>query len=421
MNLKNINVLVDGHNLMLKHGTGIKTYASMLVKALGLLNANVYLLSDAPIPKSRNPILREVMFFDNRTTNKPNAILRIANGVINSRARILDRNHVVIIEKELDTVKGSVIFQDCYWLAHTLKKALGQTLRIIPNKRIDIWHATYPLPINIKGAKKITTIHDVIPLKLPYTTLDDKKIYYRILRESIRQSSIILAPSEHTKKDILNIFECDPSKIVVTYEPVDITQIHESQDVISSALQNRFKLSYKKYILFVGAIEPKKNIGRLIDAYSLTKANMPLVIVGKKAWMWEDEIGKLESIFGKKFYEKVRILEYVSKYELSYLYAGASCLVFPSLYEGFGLPPLEAMTVGCPVITSNVSSLPEVCGDAVLYVDPNDVHDIRSKIEELLGSSQLQEKLSIAGKERAKFFNMDEYLGKLSRAYERVL
>jgi glycosyltransferase involved in cell wall biosynthesis len=148
---------------------------------------------------------------------------------------------------------------------------------------------------------------------------------------------------------------------------------------------------------------------------------MQLVIVGKKGWLWEDEIGKLEAVFGKDFSRKIKLLEYVEKKDLSYLYNGAFCFVFPSLYEGFGLPPLEAMSLGCPVVTSNVASLPEVCGNAAIYVDPFDSDEIRLGIEKLINNPQIQNQLIEAGKERVKLFSMENYANKLYEAYTKVI
>ena len=138
-------------------------------------------------------------------------------------------------------------------------------------------------------------------------------------------------------------------------------------------------------------------------------------MAGKHHKLWEEETRRLALI------KNVHILDYISHEDLSCLYAGASVFVFPSFYEGFGLPPLEAMTFGCPVITSDVSSLPELYGDAVLYVNPSDVLDIRQKIEQVLSNAELRDRLSAAGLERAKKFSMDNFISGLWAGYEKVL
>ncbi|NJR66753.1 MAG: glycosyltransferase family 4 protein [Leptolyngbyaceae cyanobacterium CRU_2_3] len=276
--------------------------------------------------------------------------------------------------------------------------------------------------MQIRGAKKITTIHDLIPLRLPYATLDDKENFYFKVRDAIQESSVIITVSENSKQDLLTYFEeADPAKIIVTYQPIALEPLEASQQEISEFL-DRYGLEVQKFFLFVGAIEPKKNVGRLIDAYASLDTDFPLVIVGKKGWLWEDELAKVSYVADSKNpHKQVKLLEYVSTNSLRYLYGGAFCLVFPSLYEGFGLPPVEAMSFGCPVITSNVSCLPEVCGDAALYVDPYEVTDIKEKMEALLRSPVLRSQLSSASKRVAELFSMENYLRRIHTAYQQAL
>lgn len=429
MDLKGINVLVDGYNLELAAGTGIKTYGISLVRALELLGANVGILFSSNKPFSENPILNEILFFDIYENNRVSAnlfeqIFRTTLGLGFKIKRVTRESGIVIKDGFndgfMDTTKF-YNFPNCYKIANALYRVFKITPTFtISKEKVDIWHATYPLPIMIKKTKKITTIHDLVPLRLPYTTLDDKKVYFMNIQKSLKESAIIIAVSENTKRDLLNTFEVNSDKIYVTYQPVILKSLPLKEEEISGILR-RYHLSFQNYLLFVGAIEPKKNIGRLIDAYHWADPEIPLVIVGKKAWLWESQIGRLEGIFGKNLQKRVKLLEYISAEDLIYLYQGAYCLVFPSLYEGFGLPPLEAMTLGCPVITSEVASLPEICGDAALYVDPYSVNDIRNKIEMLLNNPDLRKKLSKAGKERAKLFGMENYVRKLYEAYSKVL
>jgi glycosyltransferase involved in cell wall biosynthesis len=421
MDLNGLNVLVDGYNLELEKGSGIKTYGLTLIEALNLLGANVYVLFSSSSSSSSNPILKEVLFFDYKKKdghNKLGLIKNLSKAVVRGfrgKAEIISQHtKKIVIRQDSDLINsvGIMNLEGCYEISNIAYKIFNLQTKITAPKKIDVWHATYPLPIKIKKAKKITTIHDLIPLKLPYTTLDDKRFFYKIVQNAIKESALILTPSENTKNDILEIFDVREDKIFVSYQTVRIKPV-ESLDDIAKFLKV-YGLKPKNYILFVGAIEPKKNIGRLIDAYSMVGTSMPLVIVGKKAWLWEEEIT------GRNL-KNVHFLEYVPVENLRYLYTGAYCFMFPSLYEGFGLPPLEAMTCGCPVITSNVASLPEVCGEAALYVDPYDINDIREKIEYLVSNPQLRNKLSMAGKERAKLFSMENYVKRLYEAYQRIL
>ena len=158
-----------------------------------------------------------------------------------------------------------------------------------------------------------------------------------------------------------------------------------------------------KYILFVGTLQPRKNIKRLIEAFSKLKdKDVDLVVVGKKGWMY-DEIINSPSEFGVG--NRVKFLDSVEDEDLSTFYKNAIFFILPSLYEGFGLPVLEAMEYGCPVITSNVSSLPEAGGDAVLYVNPEDVKDITEKMQKLLQDDSLRKELVAKGREQVKKFS----------------
>ncbi|WP_009631242.1 glycosyltransferase family 4 protein [Synechocystis sp. PCC 7509] len=428
MNLNGINVLIDCYNLELIQGTGIKTYGISLIKALNLLEANVNLLCSrsSGSPKS---ILNEVLFFDRQHTRatKLNQIKSLLSTVTQFYPKVKNLNNSNFIIKQesdlfFDLVNSENIFtaHNCYDIANFLYKNFRITNKVRFAKKIDIWHSTCPMPLEVDKAKKITTIHDLIPLKLPYTTLDDKNFFFKLIKKSIEKSHLILAVSEHTKKDIIDIFNVSSDKIFVTYQPVIQPQYTFNENELLILLK-QYRLRVKEYILFVGAIEPKKNLGRLIEAYIKLDTSMPLVIVGKKGWLWEDEIGKLQKVFPKYFIKKIKFLEYISRSDLTYLYQGACCFVFPSLYEGFGLPPLEAMALGCPTIVSNVSSLPEVCGDAALYVDPYDVVNIRDQIETLITDPFLQTQLSLAGKERAKLFSFNNYTNKLYEAYKKVI
>jgi len=424
MNLKGINVLVDGYNLELKKGTGIKTYGISLTQALNLLQANVDVLFSCG-DSSNDPILNQVLFFDtqNESIDKLSLVKAMAKGASGFfKARIIERS-ALVIDNEFNSQFSNIEILNlkaCYQVANTLYKMFRLKTKVITPKKIDIWHSTCPLPINIKGAKKLTTIHDLIPLKLPYTTLDNKKTFYSIIKDSIKDSELIITVSENSKQDIISIFDTNPDKIYVTYQPILLKPLTIEEDNITNFL-NKYEIKFGKYILFVGAIEPKKNLGRLIDAYAAINTDMQLVIIGKKGWLWQDEIGKLKFSFGKKITRKIKLLEYVSNKDLKYFYLGAYCFVFPSLYEGFGLPPLEAMNFGCPVITSNVASLPEICGEAALYVNPYDVDDIRKKIEFLINYPQVRAKLSEDGKERVKLFSMDNYVNRLCNAYKKIL
>lgn len=428
LSLAGVQVLVDGYNLQLTKGTGIKTYGLSLIQALTLLGAHIDVLLSRSGYKS-NRILDEVLFFDNQVENRSllfllKGLIKTASPLYKARRRKIDRSFVVTRGQSEDFMKYAESFNlpQCYSIANVLYKKLSLKTQISVPEKVDIWHATYPLPMQIRGAKKITTVHDLIPLRLPYATLDDKENFYFKIRDAVKESELIVTVSENSKQDLLTYFdEADPDKIVVTYQPVALEPLEASKREVSEFLE-RYSLEAQKYFLFVGAIEPKKNVGRLIDAYAALDTSFPLVIVGKKGWLWEDELARISAVAdGRNPQKQVKLLEYVPSSSLRYLYSGAFCLVFPSLYEGFGLPPIEAMNFGCPVITSNVSCLPEICGDAALYVDPYDVSDIKSKMEGLLSSPGLRSQLAATGRQVAAKFGMESYLRRIHDAYRQVI
>ena len=428
MNLQGLNILVDGYNLELPQGTGIKTYTNTLIKALKMLGANVSVLFSKPT--IGDAILDEVLFFEQQESSKFDLLLsklELLKYILRFSQKpqsLKFTDKVIIPDKSLDEIIHSVDIlnlKNCYNSASVIYKLFGYYTKINPPGKTNIWHKTYPLiPIFTEGSKDIVTIHDLVPLKIPYTTLDNKKIFYKALKSVTQQSKAIITVSENSKRDILDFFDVNPDKIHVTYQAVNQLPMDCSDEELFLFLK-RYKLKPQKYILFVGAIEPKKNVGRLINAYAGMDTDFKLVIAGKKAWLWEKEIGHIESIFGPSFPRKVKILNYVNSQSLRYLYRGAFCFVFPSIYEGFGLPPLEAMTLGCPVITSNTSCLPEVCSNAALYVNPLDDNDIRMKIEMLINEPELRSKLIDLGKERAKFFSLENYAKRLYEAYAKVI
>lgn len=409
MNLERVNVLVDGYNLRLAQGTGIKSYGVSLIQALTCLNANVSVLVD-----SKN--LNEGKLRKKTLGEKANLIQKFFKGI-----NFFWSNPHQVIDSDFTTEYKSVYqFNDLYDLCLAVDKRVKYKKTINFPDKIEVWHCTYPLPIQVRGAKKITTIHDLIPLKLPSATLDNQKYFTRRIKEAIRESGIIITVSESSKRDLLDFFDVKSEQIHVTYSPSRLASVSMTEEEVYSYL-DKYNLNYKQYLLFVGAIEPKKNLGRLLEAFAKIDVNMPLAIAGQKGWLWEKDIEKLEKLFGDESTRKVRLMNYVTLKELVALYRGAYCLIFPSLYEGFGLPPLEAMSFGCPVITSEVSSLPEVCGDAALYVNPYDTDDIKDKIEMLLNNPQLCTDLARKGQKRAEFFSLENYCQQLYNAYSSAI
>jgi len=225
---------------------------------------------------------------------------------------------------------------------------------------------------------------------------------------SAKKASKIFTISQASKDDIIKTYKVPEKKVVVTYPGIKM----ETSKLNSQASTNNSKFLEEKYgiekdyILFVGTLQPRKNIARLIEAFSAVRKNsVHLVIVGKKGWLYE---GILDA--PKKFgiEDKVKFLDFVPDQDLEAFYKNALFFILPSLYEGFGLPVLEAMKNGCPVITSNISSLPEAGGNAALYINPKDTQDIASKMKLLLDNEKQRKDMIKKGYEQVKKFSWEK-------------
>jgi len=258
----------------------------------------------------------------------------------------------------------------------------------------------------IHPKKSVVTVHD-IAFEIFSGIYTGFMNYYQkfFARFAVKNAIRILAVSEATKKDLIKIYNVAPDKIQVTPLGVDSEFRPIPYDQVQSVL-DKYKLVYKKYILYLGTLQPRKNIQKLIDAFLKLKnehrIEEKLVIAGNKGWLWEPIIKKIESS------RDVIYLDYVANEDRVALYNGAVTLALVSNYEGFGLPPLEAMACGTPVVVSDISSLPEVVGDAGVLVDPNSTGSIADGLLELITNKQLQKELSEKGLLRAKQFTWAE-------------
>ena len=262
---------------------------------------------------------------------------------------------------------------------------------------------------------KVTTIHDLAIFKYPETFVPrgGHNIVENMKRKLAwvkKESRLIIAVSENTKRDIVEVLGIPEDRIRVVYEAAD--EIFSKQYSVNSIQPIKKKYGIEgKYILAVGTREPRKNIDRVIEAHNLLISQYPdlsLVIAGK--FGWGEEKLKIKN-------EKLKILGYVPKEDLAPLYAGAECFVYPSLYEGFGLPVLEAMSSRCPVVTSNASSLPEVAGNAAVLVNPENIEDIAGGIERAMEN---RTELIKKGLTRAKEFSWEKTARQTLKIYEEV-
>ncbi|MEL6580388.1 MAG: glycosyltransferase family 1 protein [Cyanobacteria bacterium J06621_12] len=246
---------------------------------------------------------------------------------------------------------------------------------------------------------QIVTVHDLIPLKYPELSPKWKYYYQYALPFLLKQSQKIICVSEYTKLDIVQTYKLNPDLINVVYNGYDRNLFYPQPN--PTILQ---KYNLDKYLLYVGDMRFYKNLGRTLAAFDrLPEKDCQFIITGKKDDFFYPEIAR--QVAQLKACDRIIFLDYVPTADLPALYSQAQALVFASLYEGFGLPVLEAMACGCPVITSQATSIPEVGGDSVLYVDPYDVDSIGQGMHQILTNLELQNNLKHKGLARAKLFS----------------
>jgi glycosyltransferase involved in cell wall biosynthesis len=266
------------------------------------------------------------------------------------------------------------------------------------------------------------TVHDIAFFLFPqYHPLKRKMLFRRLFSPSMHKADHVIADSQNTKQDLIKHFHVSPEKITVIYLAAeDIfrpVEIEDAQTVIS-----KYGLEYGQFLLYVGTIEPRKNLMRLLKAYNVFRTegsnDVPLVLAGASGWLND---GLFRAIQDSAWSKDIRVLGYLSKADLPALYSGALAFIYPSLYEGFGLPPLEAMACGAPVITSNNSSLPEVVGDAAILVNPLSAEEIAEAVLRLAGDPSLREKMREKGLQRARSFSWEVSARKTIEVYEKTL
>lgn len=287
--------------------------------------------------------------------------------------------------------------------------------------QIDVFHSSDWLEPPTKQAKKVTTIHDLTIFKYPKTFVargghnivenQKRKLFF------VKQyCDKIIAVSETTKQDIVEILKIPERKIKVVYEAADPDfSLRDAAQV--QKVKEKFNIN-GRYLLCVGAREPRKNLNRLIAAFvEVAKANqdLSLVIVGKYGW-GEDMAEKT-----KAQTSSLKVLGFVEKDELAALYSGAIGFVYPSLYEGFGLPILEAMACGCPVITSNIGSMKEIAGNASLLIDPESIESLAGAMSAVLRNTKVQTELKIKGFKRAGEFSWERTAAQTLEVYRSLV
>jgi len=287
---------------------------------------------------------------------------------------------------------------------------------------VDVLHVQFTAP-PFCPCPVVVSIHDLSFEHLPETFKRRSRTQLRLtVRHSARRATRILSLSEHTRRDIIETYRIDAEKV----SAIPLAAAEHFGPVNDNRELQRVRHNYGiagDYILCVGSIQPRKNLARLIRAYALLRGNssadkLPkLVLVGKCAWLYDETLRTLEKAGVK---DTVVVTGYVPESDLPALYSGALCFVYPSYFEGFGLPPLEAMKCGAPVIVGDRTSLPEVVGDAALSVDPFDIEAIAAAITRLVNNSTLRHELSVRGQERARMFSWQHTARETLKVYTEV-
>jgi len=431
---------VDGFNLAMPRGTGVATYGRVLTQALAGMGHPVDVLYGLPIGPRTPALLREVIFFDSLDQEggrKPPWVMtprwaREALGDLQPSAAIqIPVTGRVLSEgfrSRMPAYDRILNVWDLWGRAERHFKRWGRFMSISIPDPPAIMHWTYPLPVLLQGARNIYTLHDLVPLRMPYTTLDNKRAYLRLIRGCLRWGDHVCTVSEASRRDIMDLFGAPGDRVTNTYQSAVPAALPVDDAGLGEWLAGLFGLQRDGYFLFFGALEPKKNVGRLLEAYLASGIQTPLAVVGGRAWKSEGEMRLVQGANGGKGGDtgfassgRVRQFEYMPRPWLTGLVRGARAVVFPSLYEGFGLPVLEAMQLGIPVITSTESSLPEVAGDAALLVNPYDTGAIAGAMRALDSDPALRARLSAAGLEQSARFAMPEYQSRLQRLYASVL
>lgn len=300
--------------------------------------------------------------------------------------------------------------------------AFGEQLllpRILRRMQVDLFHSpTFSAPV-LLCCPTIMTIHDLIHLIFPCNYSLFHRAYYRlVVKTAARRSKKLLTISEASKGDLIRYLGLPEKKVSVIPNGVDPgCQPILDQDAVRKSLKSKWGIT-ETFLLWVGNPKPHKNVGGVLRAFQTFVARdsrtTGMVVVGVSH---DEALAKLSD---SRLLEGVIFIPWIKDQDLWELYSGAALFVYPSLYEGFGFPPLEAMACGCPVITSNVSSLPEVVGDAAILVDPNDIEGMAGAIKRVLTDRQLRQEMQRKGLEQAKLFSWQETAAKTLKVYEEV-
>jgi glycosyltransferase involved in cell wall biosynthesis len=376
--MPNVPIAIDGR-MLAEGGTGVATYAKALRSAIERLG------------------VRPLVVHDRSTTR-----LLASAGPIERRLRWLDVLHDRPRKLRFDGRQFRA--RDIFRLAQAHFNRHHSLLRLQTAEPPGIMHWTYPIPLRLEGWANLYTVHDAIPITHPDLTPIDGERHLAILRSIITAQGRLVTVSEAARADVAAILGGD-ADIVCCETGITVSP---SSKALPPALEP------SRYFLSIGSVEPRKNLVRIAEAHRASGSTSPLVIAGPAGWN-ADEIETSLALF-----PGVVRMAYPTRDELMALIANARALLFPSLAEGFGLPIVEAMTLGTPVLTSRGGATGEIAGSAALLVSPTDIGEMAIGITLLDTDDRLRQRLADAGRERARSFTTDVFAHRLATLYRTV-
>jgi glycosyltransferase involved in cell wall biosynthesis len=310
---------------------------------------------------------------------------------------------------------GSKPWRMSVWLAHLARMGFNS---LVPGA--ELFHSTEHLLMPLQGVPTVMTVHDLAFNLYPaYHRRLNRWFLNSAMPLFVRRSTALITVSESSKRDLMRVYGVPEDKITVTYEAASPAFAPTPAERVAG-VRSAHGLP-ERYLLTVGTIEPRKNLIRLVQALQLLRRKdrtLALVIVGGAGWLYQDFFELLERLDEPR---SVLLSGYVPEEDLPAIICGAEALVMPSLYEGFGLPVLEAMACGTPVISSNASSLPELGGAAARYFDPHNTAEMAAAVEAVLSDSELRHDMRRQGMAQAARFSWKRTVGETLAVYERVL
>ena len=420
-------VLVDGYDLYLPEGTGIATYAAHLLHQIEAAGFRPEAVFGPASGDAEGVALRHHLFDDPRPPPPPGAVDRVrwTLGPADIAARPVPAGP--------EDAPGDPCFSRLpaatrLFAADRLflrSRVIFATSRRVSKLRLDeppaILHLTRPTPIRLPGAAIVTTIHDLVPLLLPGAIGTGRRYTGALFAAAVRLSDHIVTVTESVRRDVIERLDVDPARVTTIWQAVTVPRLPTDAAERAARLARRFGLTVGGYHLFYGAIEPKKNVERMIDAHAASGVERPLVVVSGRSWGSPGAETRLAGARAGGGGPGLVRLPHLGADELHLLVASARSVLLPSTMEGFGLPIVEGFLHGVPVLTSRGGATEEVAAGAALLVDPTDVASIAAGIARLDADDTIGRDLVGRGSRRGAFFSQERMAARLAPIYERVI